>query len=382
MPAGRFAGSWAVLALLAFAGPLFAEERLAAPAAGEREGTPLASKEPAAAPAGGSDGWLDMHVHAAGIGAGGSGAFVGAALADSWRLPIYLRAFGVTRQELEANGDALVIERISAWIAESKHVGRAVVLALDGVVDSDGALDREATQVYMPNEFVAAQTARYANLCFGASINPHRADAIERLERAHAAGAVLLKWIPNIMGIDPAAEALAPFYRRLAALGLPLLSHAGQERSFAHADDALGDPRRLALPLSLGVTVIAAHIATTGSIDGEANFERLLPMFERHPNLYADVSSLTQINKRGYLQRALARDGLAERLVYGTDWPLQFFPLVSPYYHLDATGWSAARAVAAIDNPWDRDIALKQALGVPTAVFARAETVLPLANCR
>lgn len=364
MPARQRAGGRALLALLtAVAVSASAEERSAA----------LADA---------AEGWLDMHVHAAGIGAGGSGAFVGPALADSWRLPIYLRAFGVTEDELETAGDALVIERISAWIAESARVGRAVVLALDGVVDGEGRLDRDATQVYVPNEFVAAQTARHDNLCFGASVNPHRHDAIERLERAHAAGAVLVKWIPNIMAIDPAAEALAPFYRRLVELGLPLLSHAGQERSFAHADDALGDPRRLALPLSLGVTVIAAHIATTGSIDGEGNFERLLPMFERHPNLYADVSSLTQINKRGYLPRALTLDGLTERLLYGTDWPLQFFPLVSPYYQVDAIGWREARAIAAIDNPWDRDVALKQAMGVPAAVFARAENVLPLANCR
>ena len=326
-------------------------------------------------------GWLDMHVHAAGIGAGDSGAFVNEAMAGSWRTPIYLRAFGVSRSELEAAGDALVIARISARVAESKRIRRAVVLALDGVVDGRGELDRAATQVYVPSDFVAAQTARYDNLCFGASVNPYRHDAVERLRRASAQGAVLLKWIPNIMDIDPADPALAPFYRRLVALGLPLLSHAGQERSFATADDALGDPRRLALPLSMGVTVIAAHVATTGAVHGEENFDRLLPMFERYPNLYADVSSLTQINKRGYLQRTLAAPGLPQRLLYGTDWPLQFFPLVSPYYQLDAIGWFRARAVAAIDNPWDRDVALKEALGVPQAVFARAGTVLPMARC-
>ena len=328
-----------------------------------------------------SEGWLDMHVHAAGIGAGGSGAFVSEAMAGSWRMPFYLRAFGVSRSELEAAGDALVIARISARVAESRRIRRAVVLALDGVVDGSGELDRAATQVYVPSEFVAAQTARYDNLCFGASVNPYRHDAVERLQHASAAGAVLVKWIPNIMGIDPADPALAPFYRRLVALGLPLLSHAGQERSFASADDALGDPRRLALPLSIGVTVIAAHVATTGTVHGEENFDRLLPMFERYPNLYADVSSLTQINKRGYLQRTLAVPGLPQRLLYGTDWPLQFFPLVSPYYQLDAIGWARVRAVAAIDNPWDRDVALKEALGVPRFVFAQAETVLPMARC-
>ena len=326
-------------------------------------------------------GWVDMHVHAAGIGAEGSGAFINERMAASWRMPFYLRAFGVTQEELEAAGDALVIERISAGITASEGIDQAVVLALDGVVDANGELDREATQVYVPNEFVASEVARYDNLCFGASVNPYRRDASERLERAWAGGAVLLKWLPNIMAIDPADEALRPFYHRLVALGLPLLTHTGQERSFATADDALGDPRRLELPLSLGVTVIAAHIASTGTVDGKDNFDHLLPMLDRYPNLYADVSSLTQINKHGYLRQALAVPGVTERLLHGTDWPLQFFPLVSPYYHVDAIGWQVAREVVAVENVWDRDLALKTALGVPASVFARARTVLPMTRC-
>jgi hypothetical protein len=32
--------------------------------------------------------------------------------------------------------------------------------------------------------------------------------------------------------------------------------------------------------------------------------------------------------------------------------------------------------ISRIKNPWDRDVALKQSLGVPTAVFTRAEKLL------
>ncbi len=53
----------------------------------------------------------------------------------------------------------------------------------------------------------------------------------------------------------------------------------------------------LELPLSLGVTVIAAHIASTGKNNGKGKFERLLPLFQRFEYLYTDISSLTQINK-------------------------------------------------------------------------------------
>lgn len=327
-----------------------------------------------------AEGYLDMHVHTAGIGAGGSGAFVGGEMRDNLRFRFYLRAFGVTEEELEAEGDGLVLQRISAQVAESEQVARVVILAMDGVV-ADGQLDREATQFYVPNDFIATEVRRYGNLCYGASVNPHRHDALARLEQARADGALLVKWIPNIMHFDPADSAIKPFYRKLVELDLPLLSHAGKELAFADARDDFGDPRRLALPLSLGVTVIAAHIATTGASQGEDNFERILPMFEEYPNLYSEISSLTQVNKRDYLKRALAVPGLDERLLYGTDYPLQFFPLVSSMWHVRHIGVATARLVGSIPNRWDRDVALKRAMGTPEHVFARSDELLDVERC-
>jgi len=319
---------------------------------------------------------IDMHVHTAGIGRHGSGCYISPVLADSYKFRWYLGAFGVSREELERDGDAIVIERISARIAESRVIDKAVILAMDGIVDARGELDRSRTQVYVPNDFIARETGRFPNLLFGASINPYRPDAIERLRAAKSAGAVLVKWIPAIMGIDPADPAITPFYKVAADLDIPLLIHVGQERSFHDAQDEFGDPVRLTLPLELGVTVIAAHIATTGENDGEANYERLLPMFEHYPNLYTDISSLTQINKLGYLNDAVTRPDLTARMVYGSDWPLQFFPLVSPWYQLGRVPWAQLRDVSAIEHQWDRDVALKRAIGVPPEVFERGRKLL------
>ena len=145
-----------------------------------------------------------------------------------------LRAFGVTRAEVEAKGDSWLAQRVSEQIAESRHVGAAIILAMDGVVDAQGQLDR-TPQVYVPNEHVAAACARHTNLLFGASVNPTAPDALERLVWARDHGAVVVKWIPSIMAIDPADPKLEPFYRKLVELDLPLLTHAGQERSFTHA---------------------------------------------------------------------------------------------------------------------------------------------------
>jgi len=322
---------------------------------------------------------VDMHVHVAGLGYGDSGCFINADMRNNVRFPFYLWAMDITEEELEQHGDRILLDKLSRRIAASETVDKAVILAMDGYVTEEGTLDTDQTQIYVPNDYVARETARFDNLVFGASINPNRRDAIERLRAARRDGAVLVKWIPSIMNIDPADSRHTPFYRAMAALGIPLLTHTGMEKSFANARDELGDPLRLRLPLEQGVTVIAAHIATTGESDGQDNFERILPLFAEYPNLYVDISSLTQINKLDYLARALEVDGLTERMLYGTDWPLQFFPLISSWYHLNHIGVGDAWQVSGIANKWDQDVALKVAFGVPDDVFRRAAALLKIA---
>ncbi|RNC67986.1 MAG: metal-dependent hydrolase [Desulfuromonadales bacterium] len=319
---------------------------------------------------------IDIHCHTAGIGAGGSGCFISPRMRKSWKYRFYLSSFGVTDTELQREGDGLVLQRVSEGLAASTRVQAAVVLALDGVVDSRGELDRERTELYIPNEFLADQCRRYPNLLFGASVNPLRPDALERLSAAAEAGAVLVKWLPSIQGTDPADRRLVPFYRRLAELGLPLLTHTGREESFTGADNALADPARLRLPLEEGVTVIAAHCASSGTSGGERNRERILPLFAAYPNLYADISALTQVNRLGHLQWALGHRELHDRLLYGTDMPLPATGLTSPWFHLFSLGLSTARRLAAIRNPWDQDVALKLALGMPEAMLQNAARLL------
>src|SRR6185369_9345616 len=86
---------------------------------------------------------IDIHCHTAGIGAGGSGCFVSPALRRNIRYRFFLKAFGVSEAELEQGGDRLVLERLSQGVEESRQVTAAVVLAMDGVVDSQGNLARD-----------------------------------------------------------------------------------------------------------------------------------------------------------------------------------------------------------------------------------------------
>ena len=319
---------------------------------------------------------IDFHAHVAGLGYGNSGCFINEKMRENFRFPFYLKAMKVSQRELRKKGDAIVFEKISDAVAKSATVDKVVILAMDGVIDRDGNLDKNLTQVYVPNEYVYEQTQRYSNLLYAASINPYRKDAIQRLEQAKAQGAVLIKWLPSIMYIDPADPALTPFYEKMVELNMPLLTHTGMEKSFSSARDELADPQKLVLPLSLGVKVIAAHIATTGESHGEDNFERILPMFKQYPNLYGDISSLTQVNKLGFMRKVLNTPELQGRLIYGTDWPLQFFPLVSAWYHLGDINLKQAFAISRIRNQWDRDVALKKAMGVKDSVFTDGARLL------
>jgi predicted TIM-barrel fold metal-dependent hydrolase len=213
-----------------------------------------------------------------------------------------------------------------------------------------------------------AKTRIFKKSC---EIAAYRPDALQRLEWAKQHGAVLVKWLPPIMAIDPSDPRLVPFYRKLVELNLPLLSHTGKEGSFSKADDALSDPDKLRLPLSLGVTVIAAHEAAGGKYHGERSIDRLARTLPEYPNLYTDISALTQINRLGYLKQGLTRPEFSGRLVYGTDFPLINTALVSPWYSLHL---SLARklAISRLASPWDRDVMLKHELGVPTETFSRS----------
>jgi len=324
---------------------------------------------------------IDWHVHVAGLGYGDSGNFVNEETRENYRFKYFLKWMDVSEKELEENGDQILIKKLNDKITHSRYVDQAIVLAMDGVIDEKTkTLDKKQTQIYISNQYVAIQTAKYPDLLFGASINPNREDSLELLDEVHQQGAVLIKWIPNIMYIDPSDEKFIPFYKRLVELNIPLLTHTGMENSFANAKDHFADPRLLELPLRCGVTVIAAHIATTGESDGQDNFERILPMFDEFPNLYTDISSLTQLNKRGYLAKAIKHPGLTERMIFGTDWPLQFFPLVSPWYHVNHIGIKNAWRISRYENKWDRDIKLKEAFGVPHSAFVRKLGILNIST--
>ncbi len=79
--------------------------------------------------------------------------------------------------------------------------------------------------------------------------------------------------------------------------------------------------------------MIAAHAASNGLSNGEANFRRILSLFDEFPNLYADISSLPQLNRLGHLPRLLRNKHLYGRLLYRTDMPIVNSGITSPWFH-------------------------------------------------
>jgi len=118
------------------------------------------------------------------------------------------------------------------------------------------------------------------------------------------------------------------------------------------------------------VTVIAAHAASNGRTGGERHFDRFLRLCDRFPNLYADISALTQANRIGQLPRLLSHGRLHGRLLYGTDTPIIKTGVTSPWFHAYRLSPGTVRRIAAITNPWDRDVELKLALGMPEEILA------------
>jgi len=321
---------------------------------------------------------VDLHCHVAGIGAGGSGCYASPRLRANFRYRFDLKAFGVKEAELKVHGDDLVVTRLADRLAGSRYVGRAVVLALDGVVDARGNLDLEHTELYVPNEFVRRAIATCPNLLYGASVNPYRTDALARLTAEADNGAVLFKLIPNIQLIDMSDPGLAPYFKRIRDLGKPLLVHTGDENSFTVSREELGDPDRLRLALDCGLTVIAAHAGGSGKNAGKRNLDRLMALVPRYPNLYIDVSALTTVMHAGHLRRLLRHPEALDRLVYGSDTPLPSTPIHSPWFSVLRIGPAKAWRIARNKNPWDRDVLHMRALGLPEAAFQRSAEVLRL----
>jgi predicted TIM-barrel fold metal-dependent hydrolase len=303
---------------------------------------------------------IDCHVHLAALPEGNNGCLISSSMLKS---PLF--RFLLWKHQLSpANPSAANRKYIKDLLEElraSRHVQQAVLLGMDGVYTHEGRINHQATEFLISNDYVIQQAKKYPDeFLAGVSINPQRIDAIEELHRCAEAGAVLVKVLPNSQQFDPGHYRYQKFYRELAKLSLPLLSHVGYEFSLMGKDQSMGDPNRLRTALEEGATVIAAHACSYGLMMYEKFYPTLLEFVNQYPNFYADISALTLPNRLGMLLKLRNHPEIFDRLIFGTDYPLSVFHL--PMWGL--AKFSTIRQMMRTTNRFDRQYLVCKNLGL------------------
>ena len=234
------------------------------------------------------------------------------------------------------HADEQALTRLEALLASPTM--STMILAFDAYRSGAGAIDWNRTDLYIPNDVVidiaaCLDASTDSRIVAVASIHPARPDWREELERVYARGIRHLKWLPNVMNIDPAHDYDA-FYEAIAALDMVLMSHTGAEHATEVVDEArqrYGDPLRMQRALDAGVTVVLAHsggddIASLPPGDNaHERFVRMMqdPRAEEDWCLFGDLSAVTLDKNIGHFLTFFADiESWRYRLVYGSDYPL------------------------------------------------------------
>ena len=302
----------------------------------------------------------DCHVHLAAFSDGHNGCYISPRMRQSPLFKFLLWKHGLNASTPGAANQKYVDDLLKELRASQK-VGQTVLLGMDGVYDGEGRLDQQATEFVVSNDYVLKTTKTYPNeFLAGISINPQRRDAIDELHRCAESGATLVKILPNTQQFNPAHSDYRPFYRTLAKLRIPLLSHVGYEFSLISKDQSMGDPIRLRAALDEGATVIAAHACSYGLMLYEKFHPTFMDLVNRYPNFYADISALTHPNRVKMLFLLRKHPEIHHRLLFGTDYPL-------PVFHLPAwgrVGLKDLKKIIGTTNRFDRQFQICRTLGL------------------
>ena len=185
------------------------------------------------------------------------------------------------------------------------------------------------------NDFAATVNNGEDIVAFG-SVYPDSADALDELERIKALGLKGVKLHPDYQGFVVDDPKMKPIYRKISALGLICVFHAGLDYGFAPPYGGMPEAMRTAVGW-FDSPVVAAH---WGGINcGEEVLKHLCGI----EHLYFDTSFGYSMMPRYYAERILEKQG-ADKLLFGTDTPWHSPEL--EWRLLDALGLSAAEREA------------------------------------
>ena len=336
----------------------------------------------------------DSHVHLVGTGDSGSGIRVNPRMSSlldpaQYARRLFIMNAGCVHTAPEGTVDRAYVARMLNLMAGMRPGVHLLLYAFECTYDAGGQVQWDATGFYVPNAYARDVARLHPEFEWAASIHPYRADAIDALERAAAEGARAMKWLPPAMGIDPAAPRCKPFYRALARLDLPLISHAGEERAVLGAEaQEFGNPLLLRAALDEGVRVVAAHCGSLGEdrdldrgpsgprVPSFELFARMMDSAQYQGRLFGDISAVTQLNRAtDVLVTLLEREDWHPRLLNGSDYPL---PGVMPIYSvgdlverglLEPSSAEPLKTIRS-HNPLLFDFVLKRALHADGKSFA------------
>lgn len=278
---------------------------------------------------------IDYHVHLMGTDKETWGNYVNQEF-QSWTNPISHILFLLLQNALGVKdirkAEEEAVSQLIKLAQEAK--GSYCLLAFDERYE-----ETSRTPFFVSNRFVCEVARQHPSLFRPvASIHPYRQDALDALDRWADLGVRMIKWLPNVMGINPLDSRCMPYYRKMKERGLLLLTHAGHESLLPLVlDQELGNPLLLRGALEQGVKVIMAHSATLGTgidLDHPSkkrchNFHLFLRLIEEpaYKNLlFGDMAAVTQINRIRCLHRLIQESQpggrLAGRLVNGSDYPI------------------------------------------------------------
>ena len=331
----------------------------------------------------------DYHTHILGMNTELNGTFVNEGWQSPWSGLIHYIQFEVYKSSAAITdvdqADAQFLSRLKDLIQYMPHSGKFGIMAFDYFHDEQGQPDLQLSTFHVPNDYVMKIVQENPDIFFPiVSIHPYREDAIQVLQEYAEQGVRFVKWLPNAMGIHPSSKKmkkeLEAYYKIMHQYNMVLISHTGDEKATeAEEFQNLGNPLFLRKALDMGVKVVMAHVASLGECKeedasicpvGMPYIDVAIQMLEEpryQKLLFADISALTQDNRKDNLNTVLANTAIHSQLINGSDYPLPAVNIVIQTRTLESSGYITAEERTALNeiydyNPLLFDFVLKRTL--------------------
>lgn len=260
-------------------------------------------------------------------------------------------------------GDLESINRLYTLVKNIPGKTIVFIMAMDGYWEhpNSPSFDKSRTDIYVPNDY-AIKLARclndklekdHAKSKFQAviSVHPYRKNAISLLNKYSKDGYKYIKWLPNVMNIDP-ERVSQEYYDTVAAESMILISHTGHEEAthvLSEKNQHFGSPFLLKKILHTNVhgkkaRVIMAHAGgdcslQTEGVDSFQQFQQMMDQPAYIGQLYGDISALTLTKNIAHMKLLIeqlskgSKSSYHNRIIYGSDYPL---PAIYALYPVDA----------------------------------------------